>query len=171
MADLFAADVQKAALISDDGLYRYLLLRAWNDNPPLVWLMLNPSTADAAKDDPTITRCIGFARRWDYGGIKVVNLFAYRATNCRELQNTADPVGPENDRHLIDECAGNHVIAAWGASNKFAGIARRAAKVLDLIRDNALMIDCLAVLKDGHPKHPLMVRGDATLIPFHGEVR
>src|SRR5262245_19133112 len=99
MGDLFQT---KEALISPCGLYRYWLTRTWDNSLRRVcWVMLNPSTADAEQDDPTIRRCVGFARSWGAGGIIVVNLFAFRASDPKALLRAADPVGPDNDGHIL----------------------------------------------------------------------
>jgi hypothetical protein len=79
------AEIERTATISDCGRYRYTLGRTWSDEPPVLFVMLNPSTADADVDDNTISKCIGFAKRWGHGGITVVNLYAWRATNPKEL--------------------------------------------------------------------------------------
>lgn len=142
------------------GAYRYKLTRTWEpDTEPLVFVMLNPSTADASQDDPTIRRCIGFAKRWGFGGIVVVNLYAFRATDPKEMLAAVDPVGPENDRVLADTADGLTVVAAWGVN---ASLER-----VDAVR--ALMpgrLLALGVTKDGHPRHPLYVRADARLIDW-----
>ena len=94
---------KKGATISDCGKYRYWLTRIWNDSKlKILWIMLNPSTADENEDDPTIRRCIGFAKQWGYGGICVANLYAYRATDKTALSKVTDPVGQDN-RWYIDE--------------------------------------------------------------------
>lgn len=143
--------------------YRYRLNRTWDESrPPVCWVMLNPSTADAETDDPTIRRCMGFARDWGHGGIVVVNLFAWRATDPRKLCMAGDPVGPENDRHIIDACAGELVVVAWGTNAP----AARASEVLRLIKDNALMIRHLGKTKGGHPRHPLYVPATQPLLPW-----
>lgn len=155
---------RKRALLSDDGAYRYWLSRSWDD---AVWnlgfVMLNPSTADAAVDDPTIVRCAGFARRLGYGGITVLNLYAYRATQPADLWKAADPVGPDNDRHLALMLAGraeagSDVIAAWGANAK----PDRVAEVLAL--PGAERMQCLGHTKHGAPRHPLYLPSDAPLL-------
>ena len=85
------------------GAYRYSLWREWDARAPAVaFVMLNPSTADAARDDPTIRRCASFARSWGYGSLEVVNLFAYRASEPKRLRQTPDPIGPANDDYLVD---------------------------------------------------------------------
>src|SRR3954468_18218250 len=110
---------QRGAILSDDGLYRYRLWRIWDDLAPvMVWVMLNPSTADADVDDPTIRKCIGFAKRHRHGGIILANLFAWRTTDPRELPRAADPVGPANDEHIRWACRAPllaTVVAGWGS--------------------------------------------------------
>src|SRR5947209_16246810 len=104
------------AIFDSTGTYRYSLWRQWStDCPPVAFIMLNPSTADDRKDDPTIRRCIGFARAWGFGALEVVNLFAYRATDWSKLLEVDDPVGPENDDYIVqavERCP--CVVAAWG---------------------------------------------------------
>lgn len=146
----------KSAIISDDGLYRYELRRVWDDGTLVNFVMLNPSTADADRDDPTIRRCIGFAARWGYSGIVVTNLYAYRATRPRDLWLAADPVGPSNDSHLAAAVEGASVVAAWGVNAR----PDRVADVLARIR-RTNEVSALGLTKDGHPRHPLYVRSDA----------
>ena len=162
-ADLFPGDMQSGAILSDCGRYRYLLTRTWDATlHPLCWVMLNPSTADASVDDPTIRRCVAFSRGFGFGGLKVVNLYALRSTDPKALWRAGDPVGPENDRHILDETAGEFVVAAWGANAKPA----RVKVVMDLIGSWALSIDCLGVTNGGQPKHPLFLAGTTKLAPF-----
>lgn len=140
------------AVLSTCGTYRYRLTRSWSSDPRRVlWVMLNPSTADATLDDPTIRRCVAFSRAWGYGGLEVVNLFALRTAYPAELASHADPVGPLNDRHLA-EAAGEAdlTVAAWGAH---AAAGRRARAVLPLL-DSPV---CLGRTKAGAPRHPLYV--------------
>ena len=88
---------EAGALLSSCGTYRYRLWRYWHtEREPLIFIMLNPSTADAMQDDPTIRKCIGFAKRLGFGGIEVVNLFAYRATDPRDLRANGYQVGPDD---------------------------------------------------------------------------
>lgn len=155
--DLYAVTGGRGALLSDDGKYRYRLWRLWDaDRPVMVWVMLNPSTADAEQDDPTIRKCVGFARLHGYGGILVVNLFAARATDPKELPGITDPVGPENDDHIIAACEAPilaKVVGGWGV-NRFA--ERRARSVVALIRGTSQRrIKCFRRTKNGHPSHPL----------------
>lgn len=149
------------AVISDCGRYRYTLEREWMTGVgTCLFVMLNPSTADASEDDPTIRRCIGFAQRWGYRRLTVGNLFAYRATDPRALGNVGDPTGPDNYRwlgRLVAEA--DRVIAAWGAT---AGSAAKGGHVDWLLAD----AHCLGTTKGGHPRHPLYVPGDFEPVPF-----
>lgn len=150
------------AVISDCDLYRYRLFRRWRqeDRGGVLFIMLNPSTADDSVDDPTIRRCTGFTKAWGYGGFEVVNLFAFRATEPDELLNADDPIGPENDEHIRDALAySDFVVCAWGA-HKMA--ESRAAAVLRIIREQDRVPHCLGVTKSGAPKHPLYIAGDTT---------
>jgi hypothetical protein len=107
----------KDAQISDCGKYRYRLFRQWeqSERMPVMWIMLNPSTADASIDDPTIRRCVEFSKRWGYGAMFVGNLFAYRATNPKELFTVDDARGPENAYHLdLMAQRAAKIIVAWG---------------------------------------------------------
>ena len=151
------SDDRHGAVFSDDRVYRYRLWRTWDvEKPVLGWIMTNPSTADETEDDPTIRRCIGFAKEWGYGSIVVGNLFALRATNPDELYEHDAPVGPENDAQLQTICEGaDRVIAAWGNPGSLQGRGREVAQSLD---DE---LYALEVNQTGHPKHPLYVSGDA----------
>jgi hypothetical protein len=149
------------ATLSADRAYRYLLTRRWGDGPAMCWIMLNPSTADASEDDPTIRRCIGFARREGCEAIQVVNLFALRASDPRELLASPDPVGPGGDGFLLARPLSACTVAAWGAQGSLRG---RSAKVTAMLAGARLL--CLGVTASGEPRHPLYVRGDAPLVPF-----
>lgn len=148
-----------SATISDDGVYRYDLTRTWDAaSGRLTFVMLNPSTADAAVDDPTIRRCKAFAKREGFGGIVVLNLYALRATNPRELDIADDPVGPGNDDTIARVLASKtRAVAAWGAHAAPA----RARAVTALAPHVAWQ--ALSTTKAGAPRHPLYVRGDTPL--------
>ena len=149
--------LNRSALISEDGLYRYHLTRTWGDGDRAVFIMLNPSTADGLTDDATIRRCIGYAKAWQLGGIEVVNLYAYRATHPEDLWTVDDPVGPDNDRWLWSAGAsGYRLIAAWGDHAKPERVAQvRAMPGLD-------NLTCLRTTRQGAPAHPLRLRADLT---------
>lgn len=155
-ANLFDVENGRGALLSECGTYRYRLWRLWDDLlPVMVWVMLNPSTADAATDDPTLRKCIGFAKARQHGGVILVNLFAYRATDPGMLPKVSDPVGPENDEHIrwaVRAPLLATVVAAWGA-DRFA--RNRGRHVRTLIRGLGRDLQCLGTSKDGHPRHPL----------------
>jgi hypothetical protein len=137
-----------------DGLYRYTLDRIWRDDlPRVLFVMLNPSTADASKDDPTIRKCIGFSLRWGFGGVRVVNLFAYRETSpakmLRQWKSGVDVIGPRNFDVLIENVDSHElVIAAWGANGK-----EFPRESLEAIFSDKLP-KCLGT-SSGNPYHPL----------------
>jgi len=153
------------AIISRDRQYRYELTRHWNAKlNPLFWIMLNPSTADARTDDPTIRRCISLAKSWGYGSIRVYNLFALRSPHPRHIMTVDDPVGPENDRWLRSAARSRHqIIAAWGAC-RMPLVMQRAARVTRLLQhERKCHPMCLGKTKTGDPKHPLYIRTDVVL--------
>lgn len=144
----------KGADLSPCGQYRYRLWRTWDASlDTATWVMLNPSTADASKDDATIRRCIGFTKRWGLGGIEVVNLFAWRSTYPHELYKAADPVGAGNDL-VIEQAAyrGRRVILAWGDHGKHRD---RSYKVRQALTECGLRLDCLGLTAHKEPRHPL----------------
>jgi len=164
----------QTAVISDCGNYRYVLTRpsevARPDRGTALFLMLNPSTADAEVDDPTIRRCRGFAKAWGCNGLIVANLFALRSTDPSQLLVHADPIGPLNDdwlRRLAREYG--DVVCAWGAHSMAVG---RSAAVAEIMRQAGARLWCLGTTKQGYPRHPLYVRGDQALVewkePPHG---
>lgn len=154
--------VLAGAVLSPCGTYRYTLDRIWDHTrPTALFIMLNPSTADASVDDPTIRRCRAFATREGCGALTVVNLFAYRATDPRELAVQPDPIGPDNNTHIalaLDRQPA-HVIAAWGA----LPFARTRAQQVTALLAQAR---CLGTTKSGDPRHPLYVRADQPLQPW-----
>lgn len=147
------------ALFSHDRRYRYRLWRRWDRTRPLIaFCMLNPSTADERTDDPTIRRCVGFARDWGYGGVEVVNLFALRATDPRELRRARDPIGAGNDGHLVAAAARSAaVVIAWGAHG---ALLARDRRTLAMLSRRARLL-ALGWTKSGAPRHPLYLRRDA----------
>jgi hypothetical protein len=154
--------MKRSAVISNCTRYRYTLERLWDEGLPTCgFIMLNPSIADANIDDRTIGRCIKFAKREGCGSLIVVNLFAWRATDPKELAFVEDPRGPVNDLHLQDffETVQGPIIAGWGANEAVEDIDY----VLKLAEGRLL---CLGKTKHGSPRHPLYVKGDTPLIPF-----
>lgn len=163
------SEVNRDADLSPCLRYRYALKRWWTDEGPWAsWIMLNPSTADAAVDDPTIRKCMKFSRDWGMAGMTVVNLFAWRSPNPKDLLTCEDPIGPENDwwiKHVIGLTDGP-VIAAWGSE---AIAAKRSVDVLKMIA--TVQLKCLKLSKGGNPWHPLYVAGSEKLIDFKGGVK
>lgn len=137
--------------------YRYRLRRSLTGSvlerpgKPVVFLMCNPSTADSIQDDPTIRRCVGFAKAWGYSDLLVSNLYAFRASTVSALRKADDPVGPENDDVLRAIPAGVPIVAAWGAK---PWARERVRRVLELVGRPLL---CLRTTRDGSPEHPLYI--------------
>lgn len=159
------ATTSQLSLLSDSGAvfsahrtYRYRLWRSFQPGAPRVcFCMLNPSVAAEGEDDPTIRRCLGFARKWGYGGIVVVNLFALVSTDPRVLSRHTDPVGPDNDRVLGQTFAASPtVVMAWGAQPQ---ARTRAPTVMRILAATGHKPMCIGVTRDGSPRHPLFVRG------------
>lgn len=153
---------QSRAVYSECETYRYRLTRRWAASPALAFIMLNPSTADERRNDPTIARCEKRARNLAYGGVDIVNLFAYRATRPIDLKAAVDPEGPENLRllHIAAEEAGC-VVAAWGVHGAFRGQEDRVRNHL-----KGVPLYALGETQAGHPRHPLYMRSDAVLQPW-----
>jgi hypothetical protein len=154
--------MKRAASISEDTYYRYTLSRQWDEaKPGIVWVGLNSSTADGERDDPTSRRVIDFSQRWGFGTANIVNLFAFRATDPRELTRTKlDPVGPANDS-AIAQCLSisSVVVLAWG-THPFAVRSGRVRAVWDLVAKYPIAKVCLGVTQNGSPRHPLYVASD-----------
>lgn len=156
----------RAAEISADELYRYALWRRWDELDlfpgRVCWIMLNPSTADGDEDDATIRRCIDFSKAWGFGGLVVVNLFAYRATKPTQLlEPVCDPIGPDNDEWIRNESHNAQAtVIAWGAMPFAKG---RAQKIIESLDTD---LHCLGLTDSGAPRHPLYVPKDTELIPY-----
>lgn len=149
-----------AATFDGTRRYRYRLDRDWGGGPPVVFVGLNPNRADEVDDDPTIRRCVGFARRWGYGRLVVVNLFAWRARSPRALRAVAEPVGPEADAFLRAAVAeADRVVACWGNGGTLRG---RDAAVRRLLGPCA----CFGLTGRGQPRHPLYLPADTPLQPL-----
>lgn len=170
-----SAATASRAYISEDGLYRYSLTRGIADphfgclddderGATVTFVGLNPSTADATQDDPTIRRCVRFAREWGFARLKVVNLYALRATDPKQLWLADDPVGPEND-HVISLVFGgsDKIVAAWGATAP----DERVSEFIETF--GGWQMWALGLTQGGRPRHPLYMRAD--VVPFVYEVR
>ena len=159
-------NIERDAALSDCGQYRYLLRRTWDhDRPRALFVMLNPSTADAEVDDPTIRSCARLCRAWGYGSFEVVNLYAWRATKPDDLAGAAFPVGVRTD--AIAEAAVTRCdvgICAWGAHPLGGG--GRGRLMRDLIRGRRPAAYCLGLTRDGSPKHPLYIKTGTPLVVF-----
>jgi hypothetical protein len=163
--------VKTLATFSPDRMFRYTLERIWDETlPPLLVIMLNPSVADAERNDPTITRVMQRAKRLGYGGVVVCNLYAFRSPYPAKLRERwrlgAGIIGPSNDL-VIREAAQRykHVWVAWGGD---ALAAKRDKAVLDILYGNCCSVYMLELTKDGFPKHPLHVAYDVPLTTYKG---
>ena len=154
--------MQKRATISACGRYRWNLSRFWSEGRKATFVLLNPSTADAKIDDPTLRRCIKFAQREQCGELTVVNLFGLRATDPKELLTASDPVGKENDAHVCQALKqADLIICGWGANP----LAKKRADKFLASNSNAELW-CLGKSQSGAPKHPLYLKSEAPLIKF-----
>lgn len=153
------------ATFSADRRHRYLLTRTWDDRAPIVnFVMLNPSTADAFVLDPTNRRCVGFAKSWGYGSMVTTNVFAWRSTDPMGLRAADDPVGPDNDRAILDAARrADLVIAAWGVHGELGG---RGEFVRATLVGAGVPLHVLGCTKGGHPRHPLYLRSDVVTAPW-----
>ena len=167
--------IKRSAIFSPCRTYRYALWRPVLDPDPdwqelfpnqyVLFVGLNPSTADEIHDDQTIRRCIGYARAWGFGGLCMANLFAFRATDPKDMKRAADPIGPDNDLHLIQLAAGaGLVVAAWGTQGSYLD---RNTTVMSLLPG----LYCLRTTKDGHPAHPSRLPKDLLPTPWERSCR
>lgn len=157
--------IHRGANLSRCGTYRYTLTRRWADRgTTCLFVLLNPSTADALRDDPTIRRCIAFARSWGHAEMIVVNLFALRATAPRVLKAHAKPIGPRNTATLRQHAAAaDLIVIAWGQHGTHRN---RHRTVLKLLQPFAEKVHCLGRTKAGHPRHPLYIAANCPLLTW-----
>ncbi len=160
------AKLNYMANISPCGMYRYSLTRSWNEAlPRVLFVMLNPSTADAYRDDPTIRRCIGFAKSWGYGRLDVCNIFAYRTTFPNELLHVTDPCGVKNlstlKRYAVKA---DKIICAWGNGRLIKRLMPNQSPIqlLDSVKSK---LHYLELSKDYTPRHPLYIK--SSTLPQH----
>jgi len=153
--------VNKKATFSDCRKYRYALSRTWNGKKKtILFIGLNPSTADEKIDDPTIRRCINYAQNWGYGSLLMVNLFAYRATMPSELKNAINPIGNDNDLYIIElSKKADLAVAAWGNKGTLLNRDKEVKKIIPNLM-------CLKINKSGQPAHPLYQKKDLKLIKY-----
>lgn len=153
--------MENTAKLSGCRNYRYALWRTWDDSMPFVMFVgLNPSTADETSDDPTLTRCIKYAKSWGYGGVCMANLFAFRATEPADMKVSDDPIGIENNKwlkKLAKDAA--LVVAAWGNDGSYL---ERSEQVKEFLPN----LYCLKLNKSGEPAHPLYQSADIKPVPI-----
>jgi len=153
--------MERSATFSECRTYRYALNRVWDKSSPnILFIGLNPSKADETIDDPTILRCIKFAKEWKLGRLSIVNLFAFRSHDPKDLLTVKDPIGPKNDL-ILKKLISKHetVVLIWGNNGNYL---KRNEKVLKLIK-NPL---CLKINKNGAPSHPLYLKSNLKPIPY-----
>lgn len=155
--------MRSSAEFSACRTYRYSLTRSWQtDRSSVLFIGLNPSTADETVDDPTVRRCVGFARRWGFGEVTLANLFAFRSTDPAVLAELSDPIGPGNDDWITKLCqVADLIIVAWGARGS---LHERDRAVLTRIPEAY----CLGTTKNGAPRHPLYLAADTHPEPYSG---
>ena len=151
--------IKKSAVFSNCRKYRYSLTRSWNSADGYVlFIGLNPSIADETINDPTLTRCINFAKDWGYGGLIMVNLFAYMSTYPTDLKKVKLPIGNNNNKHILKNHQKSQLtVAAWGNDGHFL---KRDKEILKIISNPM----CLNINKSGQPSHPLYQKKDQELI-------
>jgi len=157
MAGIYFPRMQKSAILDATKKYRYVLGRQWGEDPKNMvnFVLLNPSIADDKVDDPTVKACVEFARRWGFDALVMTNLFAYRATDPRDMRSCEVPQGPNNDAYIEHVAkSAKRVIAAWGTHGTHCG---RDQEVLKILR-GVSKVYCLDVTKSGQPKHPLYIK-------------
>jgi hypothetical protein len=171
--------LESAATLSPDGRHRYELWRRWAGGPVLNVIGLNPSSADADRDDPTTRRCVGLARRAGFGGLVLTNLFGLRATDPAQLRQGARPTGVDNDLWIErSACSADSVVVAWGRVPRRGGgparpreaiddeLGHRAANVLRLLDGAGVRPFCFGINRDGSPRHPLYLPASTVLRPY-----
>lgn len=154
--------MEKKAIISKDKIYRYKLSHTWGSTKPtILFIGLNPSIADENIDDPTITRCINFAKDWGYGTLLMANLFAFRSTYPKDIYLIDDPIGKDNDHYLL-ECVtqSDLIVACWGNNGTYMN---REKVITELVPN----LYCLQKNKNGTPHHPLRPPRNIHPVPFN----
>lgn len=159
-------DPFSGAVFSDDRRYRFRLWRTWSSRPRVCFCMLNPSTANETELDPTLRRCVSFARAWEFGGLEVVNLFAIVSADPKVLLTDPNPRGDKNDEYIrraANRCGA--IVAAWGAFPEATVVARH---VYAMLRADGVQPWCLGTTKHGHPCHPLYIPSSRRLVQWGG---
>lgn len=151
------------AIFDETDKYRYVLFRRLSEpgegvKPVVSFIGLNPSTADAVNDDPTVRRCINYSKAWGAKTFFMLNIFAFRATDPKEMKRTRSPIGSGNDFHILEVCKlSDIIVAAWGAHGDYRG---RGSEVFKLVTEAGFELKCLGCTKAGLPRHPLYLRKD-----------
>lgn len=171
-------DPIRRTILSECRKYRYTLWREWpieelagfecsaetNAHKYAMFIGLNPSTADETKDDPTIRKCIGFAKRWGFGALCMTNLFAFRATKPQDMKRTDNPCGKGNQHHLLHNAAfAGIIIAAWGKNGCYR---QQDLTVMQWLESLGVRLHCLRQNLDGSPEHPLYIPYETTPKPY-----
>ncbi len=152
------------AIFDATGSYRYLLWRSWSDAPKIGFVMLNPHRADASVNDPTIRRCMGFAQAWGFGGVEVMNLFAFCAKTPQLLKQAKHPIGQDNDRYLaVLPQRVDRIVLAWGNWGALSGRDRAVRQLFSKCRN----LYCLGMTQAEQPRHPLYLRSTTPLISIN----
>src|SRR5258708_8842927 len=158
-------------IFSAERAYRYVLRGQCSDavaETPrrIAWIGLNPSTADEVTLDQTLATVCRYSKKWGFSEVIMLNLFAFRATDPRNLKRAEDPIGPDNDRHLLTEVsAAERVIACWGDHGRVSGRDREGS---DLLRADAVALECLQTNNSGTPRHPLHLKAGIRTKPYNG---
>ena len=156
--------MQRGAILSSCKKHRLQLWREWNSNlPKVLFIMLNPSTADHEQDDPTLRRCMDFAKQWGYGGLYIGNLYSFRAADPRTLLKVSKFSHRDNYKHIstmAQQC--QLLVCAWGNYP----IIKKLGTPLNILKQLNQKLHCIALSKTGTPKHPLYLKKSLTPIPF-----
>ena len=165
----FEEDSERAgAVFSPCRAYRYVLWRKWGDSPMLLWIMANPSTADAFQTDPTVRRTLNFAERWGYRESRVCNAFAFRSTDPKRLTQVTDPVGPQNKQYVEENARQAHrIVLAWG---NIARLNQQSDRVREWLKPYRSKLFCLGTTEThGEPLHPLYLSTGTPMYPYRLE--
>lgn len=160
---------KKGAELSKCRTYRYVLWRKWGNVNSALFIGLNPSTADEINDDLTIKKCVGFAKRWGFGGIYMLNLFAFRATDPIDMIRADEPIGPDNDIALTKYSQKSQiVVACWGSiSTQYRPRLCWQTRIGQVQKAIGRTMVCLGKTKDGSPRHPSRLAYNTRLETFH----
>ncbi len=176
MTSLFEDDTSAVIGAQTEAAYRYRLSRRWHPDLPnkVLWLMCNPSSADAYQNDPTIRRVIALTKAipeyWhqEFGGVEIVNLYSFRATHPKDLKAAGWPIGEGNDEIILQQAKSEEIgmiVAAWGMHPQ----AERVRAVEAMLKANGTkQLQCFGLCRDGNPRHPLMLLASATFRNYDG---